>query len=434
MPFQSKSAIAGNLIFLSSLNGIDMETRRSSSLQLKDQVIGCLENIKTTLKESGSSIENLVKCTILIRDVKDCPVVWKTLVDYYREYAPILVREPPAVTVIPVMGFLDERCLLEIDSIAVLNKNMPGWKVQKYPLKYFNIPHTYFPTSHDSPLLSESVMVGNLLFLSSMGGQNPRTGKIEARDFETQMDIGFEKIKRALERAGSSATNIIKTLHLLTGLDSLLDSSIIPGVSHSPASDRLWKRELEHYELYAPVLLEDFPGSTFLKLPVLEAPDSMVEIEVIGVLSTNSPNWEVKKYPLYYGKRGFPRHIGDIKKYYANTVVAGSLIFISGQTATNQYTGRIEASTFEGQVEVALGNLKSAIEETGSSLDNLVKTCILLPDIKHYQTMRQLEFEYYRKYAPKLVNEPPVSTLIQPLGLASPNMMIEIDAIGFLPN
>jgi enamine deaminase RidA (YjgF/YER057c/UK114 family) len=57
-----------------------------------------------------------------------------------------------------------------------------------------------------------------------------------------------------------------------------------------------------------------------------------------------------------------------------------------------------------------------------------------MPDITHYSTMRKLELEYYHKYAPKLVAEPPASTLIQPLNLASPNMMIEIDAIGFLPN
>ena len=85
-------------------------------------------------------------------------------------------------------------------------------------------------------------------------------------------------------------------------------------------------------------------------------------------------------------------------------------------------------------MRVTLDNLRSAVTETGSSLNNLVKTYVLMPDLKYYSTMRKLELEYYKKYAPGLVDEPPASTLISPLNLASPKMMIEIDAVGFLPN
>lgn len=432
-PFLSKCSVVGNLIFLSGLTGIDFRTGRFSSTKFDDQMIGCLDNIKAALEETGSSMDNLVKLMILVKNIKDCPGMWKTMVDYYQKQAPNLIKEPPAVTVIPVKSFLEPGCLVEIDSIAILSKNAPGWEVKKYPASYRSTAHNYATIDQGLPLLSESVAVGNLLFLSGMAGQNATTGKIETKDFETQMDIGFDKIRKAFDRQGSSVSNIVKTLHLLTGVNSLLASSRDTGVSHSPASDRLWKRELEHYEMYAPALLDDFPGSTFLKLPTLEDPDSMAEIDVTGVLSLDKPGWEVTKYPLYYGKRGFPRHIGEIKKYYANTVVVGSLIFISGQTPTDQFTGRIETDTFADQLQVALNNLRAAIEETGSSLNNLAKTYILMPEVKHYDTMRQVELEYYQKYAPRLVEEPPASTLIQPLSLASPRMMIEIDAIGFVP-
>lgn len=432
-PFLSKCSVVGNIIFLSGLTSIDLKTGQLPSPKFDDQIVGCLDNIKATLEEVGSSMGNLVKHMILIKNIEDCPSMWKTMLDYYKKYAPNLIKEPPAVTVIPVESFLEPECLIEIDSIAVLSRDQSGWETTNYPARYRNTAHTYSNVDQSLPLLSESVAVGNLLFLSGMAGQNPKSGKIETRDFEAQMDIGFDKIRKAFDSSGSSVSNIIKTLHLLAGVNSLLAPSRDTGVSHSPASDRLWKRELEHYEMYAPALLDDFPGSTFLKLPTLEAPDSMAEIDVIGVLSPDEPGWEVKKYPLYYSKRGFPRHIGEIKKYYANTVVVGSLIFISGQTPTDQFTGKIETDTFEGQLQVAFDNLRAAIEETGSSLNNLVKTYILMPDAKHYATMRKLELEYYQKYAPRLVEEPPASTLIQPLNLASPKMMIEIDAIGFLP-
>jgi enamine deaminase RidA (YjgF/YER057c/UK114 family) len=433
MPFLSKSAVVGNLIFLSGLTGISLETGYLLSHKFEDQMVGCLNNIQAALKETGSSMDNLVKHLVFIKNVEDCQSMWKIMLDYYQKHAPGLLEEPPALTVIPVKSFLEPGCLVEVDSMAVLFKDAPGWEMKKYPVQYRSTAHNYPGIDPSMPLISESVVVGNLLFLSGMSGENPKTGRIETKDFELQMDIGFDKIKKAFDKAGSSASNIIKTLHLLARLESILIPSRNTDVSYSPASDRLWKRELEHYDIYAPVLLDDPPGSTFLKLQSLEDPESMTEVDVTGVISPQQPDWEVRKYPLYYGKRGFPRHIGEIKKYYANTVVVGSLIFISGQTPTDQFTGRIETDTFEDQMKITLDNLRAAVEETGSSLNNLVKTYVLMPNLEYYSIMRRLELEYYQKYAPKLVEEPPVSTLIQPLNLASPKMMIEIDAIGFLP-
>ncbi len=433
MPFLSKSVVVGNLIFLSGLVGVDLETGRFSSRKFEDQLVSCLDNIRVAFEETGSSMENLVKLLVFVKNIGDCPSMWEIMLGYYQKHAPSLLREPPAVTVIPIQSFLEADCLIQIDSMAVLSKDEPGWEIKKYPVQYRSVAHTYPRIKPNMPLLSESVVVGDLIFLSGMTGENPKTGRIETKNFEMQMDLAFDKIKQAFDRSGSSVSNVIRTLHLVARLESMLIPSRDTGVSYSPATDRLWKCELEHYDMCAPVLLDDPPASTFLKLPSLEDPDSLVEIDVTGVISPSRPGWEVKKYPLYYCKRGFPRHIGEIKKYYANTVVAGNLIFISGQTPTDQFTARIEADTFEDQMKVTLDNLRSAIEETGSSLNNLIKTYVLMPNLEHYLTMRKLELEYYQKYAPRLVEEPPASTLIRPLNLASPKMMIEIDAIGFLP-
>jgi 2-iminobutanoate/2-iminopropanoate deaminase len=433
MSFLSKSVTVGNLVFLSGFNGIDLETGYLSSGRFEDQIICCLNNIKVALEEAGSSLDNIVKNLILIRNVEGCPKMWKCMLDYYQKHAPGLTKEPPAVTVIPIKSFLEPGCLIEIDTLAVISKNEPGWEMRKYPAQYKGTPRIYSGVDPSMQLFSESVAVGNLLFLSGMSGDDPETGKILTKDFETQMDIGFDKIRKALDRPGSSVSNIIKTWHLLAGLETMLVPSRDTSVSHSPASDRLWKRELEHYDMYAPALLDDPPASTFLKLPSLEYSDSLAEVDVTGVISLDRPGWKVKKYPLYYGKRGFPRHIGEMKKYYANSVVVGNLVFISGQTPTDQFTGRIETDSFEDQVKVALDNLRAAMEETGSSLNNLLKTYVLMPNLEQYPTMRRLELEYYQRYAPALVAEPPASTLVRPLNLASPKMLIEIDAIGLSP-
>ena len=155
----------------------------------------------------------------------------------------------------------------------------------------------------------------------------------------------------------------------MTGIDNLLTKSQDLKQSFSPGSDRLWKRELEHYDKYAPILFDLPPASTFLKVSGLADSEAQVQLDVTAVINRYQPGWEVKNYLLYLGRRGFPRHIGEIKKYYSNSVVVGNLAFISGQTPTDLFTARIESNVFEEQVKVALNNLKAALEEIGSSLD-----------------------------------------------------------------
>jgi 2-iminobutanoate/2-iminopropanoate deaminase len=434
MPLSSGAVVVGNIVFMSSCDGRSMETGKVTSNKFEDQLTVCLDNTRLNLEQMGSQLGNLAKCFVLLKNYHDAPRMWKAMQDYYKRYAPVLIEEPPALTVTQVESLTDPQCLVEIDALSVLSKDEPGWEMKKHPMFIDDVKQGDIKVGHDRPFLSEAVSIGNLIYLSGMNGENPDTGDIEKDGFEEQWTRALEKVEGTLDRAGSSMSNIIKTLHFQCRLKSLLNPSEDIYRSHSPASDRLWKTELEYFDRHAPNLLEEFPGSTFLKVSSLANPDALGQTEVIGVFDRFRPGWEVKNYPTYIGRRGFPRHVGDIKKYYSNVVRVGNLLYISGQTATDIYTARIESSVFEDQMLTALENLRAALEEAGSSLENLVKTYILLPDSEATALMRRIEQAFYQKHAPRLVDEPPASTVIHPYNLASPTMLIEIDAIGYIPD
>ena len=142
---------------------------------------------------------------------------------------------------------------------------------------------------------------------------------------------------------------------------------------------------------------------------------------------------KVKYYPFYIGgvKQVYPNvHPGTPK--YASAVVVGNLVFLSGMTAQDTKTGACLTDTISDQMVVCLDKVKAALEEAGSSMGNIVKTLILLKDVKDYQMMRKTELEYYQKHAPRLVEEPPASTFMQPAALARPEFLIEIDVIAVL--
>jgi 2-iminobutanoate/2-iminopropanoate deaminase len=138
----------------------------------------------------------------------------------------------------------------------------------------------------------------------------------------------------------------------------------------------------------------------------------------------------VKYYPAYWAGRklAYPNVAPESPKF-ANSVVAGNLIFVSGCQGQNDETVRVETDVFEEQMIVALDKVRKCMEEAGSSMDNVIKTLILLKHLEDYPKMRRTELEYYQKYAPRLVEEPPASTFMV-VGLAKPEFLIEIDVVG----
>jgi len=132
---------------------------------------------------------------------------------------------------------------------------------------------------------------------------------------------------------------------------------------------------------------------------------------------------ERKTYPLYYAGK---------KQAFARSVVVGDLVFLSGSSGRTIETGEVSSNNVKEQMIVALDKIKGALEEVGSSMENIVKAVIYLKHMEDYQIMRQTEGEYYREYAPRLLDERPASTVMQVVSLAKPNMLVEIDAIAII--
>lgn len=140
----------------------------------------------------------------------------------------------------------------------------------------------------------------------------------------------------------------------------------------------------------------------------------------------------VKYYPAIWGgkKLAYPNVPAESPKF-ANSVVVGNLIFVSGCQGQNDEIVRVDTDVFEEQMIVALDKVRACMEEAGSSMNNIVKTMMLLKDVKDYPKMRRTELEYYQKYAPRLVEDPPASTFME-VGLAKPEFLVEIDVVGVI--
>lgn len=132
-------------------------------------------------------------------------------------------------------------------------------------------------------------------------------------------------------------------------------------------------------------------------------------------------------------KKTYPLIIAGKKQQFARAVVVGDLVFLSGCSGRLEETGEVGSNNLPDQMKTAMDKIRTALTEAGTSMENIIKTTIYLKNIADYNLMRQVEREYWQKYAPRLLEEPPASTTVQPVSLSSPEKLIEIDVIAIVP-
>jgi len=117
------------------------------------------------------------------------------------------------------------------------------------------------------------------------------------------------------------------------------------------------------------------------------------------------------------------------KQRFARSVTAGDLVFLSGSSGRTMETGEVSSDDIREQARVALDKIRGALEEAGSSMDQIVKVSIYLKDANDYETVKQAEWDYWTEFAPALIEHPPASICMQIVSLSKPNMLVEFDIV-----
>ena len=85
---------------------------------------------------------------------------------------------------------------------------------------------------------------------------------------------------------------------------------------------------------------------------------------------------------------------------YSQAIKAGGLIFVSGQLPIAPMTGEFAGSDISAQTRQSLQNIKSILEAEGLTMDNVVKTTVLLQNIADFGAMNEMYAEFFRKDCP----------------------------------
>lgn len=110
LPFSSAVRVDDTL-YLSGAIGLVPGTRELAAGGIAGETRQTMDNIKRTLETFGSSMDNVVKCTVFLADMAE----WGAMNEVYRTY----FENPPARSALGASGLaLDAR--VEIECIAVV--------------------------------------------------------------------------------------------------------------------------------------------------------------------------------------------------------------------------------------------------------------------------------------------------------------------------
>ena len=106
----------------------------------------------------------------------------------------------------------------------------------------------------------------------------------------------------------------------------------------------------------------------------------------------------------------------------AVTTTGGRTIWLAGQVAIEDASGRSLAGDFDGQVREVFARLGRTLEEAGAKLSDMVTMTVFITDARLGDRFTQLRREIFG-------DNFPASALITVAGLARPEMLVEVQGI-----
>ena len=110
---------------------------------------------------------------------------------------------------------------------------------------------------------------------------------------------------------------------------------------------------------------------------------------------------------------------------YSPGMIAGNLVFVSGQAGRDPATGRL-APDVEAQTEQALRNIAAILQAAGSGLPHVLRCGVFLVDMKEFPKMNEI-------YARAFGAHRPARTTVEVSGLPGEGLRVEIDAVAYIP-
>jgi 2-iminobutanoate/2-iminopropanoate deaminase len=103
---------AGQLIFVSGQVARNAAGETVGRGDIRAQTRQALENVKAVLEAAGATMDDIVKVTVFVTDVRHLAAIHEVRAEYFR-------KDYPASTLVEVKSLVSPELMIEIEAIAV---------------------------------------------------------------------------------------------------------------------------------------------------------------------------------------------------------------------------------------------------------------------------------------------------------------------------
>lgn len=229
-------------------------------------------------------------------------------------------------------------------------------------------------------ILSPGIMTGDTLYLAGAGSRDPKTGE-HPSGFEAQVKQSLENLGAVLKEAGMDFSHVVNSNVYLTDIKNFQAMNQV-------------------YKTYFP---KSPPARTTVAVPALPGGS---HVEITFIASRQKGRKQI--YP-----KGFKAKPGDL---FPGAVLAGDLLYLSGQGSRDFRTKEFPQGEFEAHVKQTLDNLGANLKAAGMDFSHVVKTNVYLTDMNNFQRMNEVYKTYFKSDPPArttvgvaaLPGEPPI--------------------------
>ncbi len=105
---------------------------------------------------------------------------------------------------------------------------------------------------------------------------------------------------------------------------------------------------------------------------------------------------------------------------YCRAVRSGSFIAVAGTTAVDANGQVVGPGDAYAQAQHCFAIIRKALEETGASMADVVRTRVFLVDVEDWQKVAKAHAEVF-------ADHPPASTMLEVSRLINPELLVEIE-------
>jgi 2-iminobutanoate/2-iminopropanoate deaminase len=109
---------------------------------------------------------------------------------------------------------------------------------------------------------------------------------------------------------------------------------------------------------------------------------------------------------------------------YSQAVIAGNLLFTSGQIAIDPISGKLQLGDIQEQTRLVLNNISAILTAANLTVKNVVKTNIYLKDMNDFGKMNEVYSEFFTE-------NPPARSAVEVSRLPK-DVCVEIECIALL--